>query len=78
MAFTIELPEAEERALHEKARAQGLTLEAYARQVLTLDLVPEWLRSSWRESVENGVDRLTAEEIEAEIAAARAARRRAP
>ena len=78
MALTIELPEAEERALQEKARAQGLTLEAYARQVLAMDLVPEWLRASWRESAENGADRLTADEIEAEIAAARAARRRTP
>jgi hypothetical protein len=37
--------------------------------------VPEWLRSIQQDAKEKGVDRLTAEEIDAEIAAARRERR---
>jgi hypothetical protein len=36
---------------------------------------PEWLRSSWQSAKEQGLDQLSVEEIEAEIAAARKARR---
>ena len=36
---------------------------------------PEWLRSSWESAKERGLDRLSMDEIEAEIAAARKARR---
>ena len=39
-----------------------------------LPAAPEWLRRSWRSAQEQGVDRLSAEEIAAEIAAARKAR----
>lgn len=37
--------------------------------------VPEWLQESWKNAQEQGLDRLSAAEIEAEIAAARKARR---
>jgi len=36
---------------------------------------PEWLQSSWQSAKEQGLDRLSMEEIDAEIAAARKARR---
>lgn len=36
---------------------------------------PEWLQASWKSAQEQGLDRLSVEEIEAEIAAARKARR---
>jgi hypothetical protein len=36
---------------------------------------PDWLKKSWETAQEQGLDRLSAEEIEAEIAAARNARR---
>jgi hypothetical protein len=40
-------------------------------------LVPEWLRKSWESAREAGVDQLSMDEIDAEIAAARKARREA-
>ncbi len=39
MTITIELPEEQEAALKEKAHAQGVSAEEYARQVLDRDLV---------------------------------------
>jgi hypothetical protein len=36
---------------------------------------PEWLQSSWQSAQEQGLDRLSVEEIDGEIAAARKARR---
>lgn len=39
---------------------------------------PEWLRRSWESAQEHGLDRLSAEEIDAEIAAVRKAPRRQP
>jgi hypothetical protein len=45
-------------------------------QVLEQDLAPEWLRESWASAKAAGVDQLSADEIEAEIAAARKARPR--
>jgi hypothetical protein len=36
---------------------------------------PEWLQASWKSAEDQGLDRLSAEEIDAEIAAARKARR---
>jgi hypothetical protein len=41
----------------------------------TLPSAPEWLQASWESAKEQGLDQLSAEEIEAEIAAARKARR---
>ena len=36
---------------------------------------PEWLQASWKSAKEQGLDQLSMEEIDAEIAAARKARR---
>ena len=74
-SLTIELLEEQKAALAAKARAQGLSAEQYARQVLEHHLVPEWLEKSWRTARESGLDKLSAEQIDAEIAAARRARR---
>ena len=57
-----------------KARARGLSAEEYARQVLEQDLAPEWLQKSWESSKQAGLDQLSMDEIDAEIAAARKAR----
>jgi plasmid stability protein len=73
-SLTIELPEEQKAALAAKARMQGLSTEQYVRQVLEHDLVPEWLQKSWETSKEAGLDQLSAEEIDAEISAARKAR----
>jgi hypothetical protein len=43
--------------------------------VLEYDLTPEWLQTSWTTAKETGLDQLSPEEIDAEIAAARKARR---
>ena len=73
--LTIELPDNQKAALAAKAQAKGLSAEQYARQVLEHDLAPEWLRKSWETSRDAGLDQLSTEEIDAEIAAARKARR---
>ena len=75
MTLTIDLPDEQTTALAAKARARGLSTEQYVRLVLEHDLAPEWLRKSWESSKQAGLDRLSADEIEAEIAAARKARR---
>jgi plasmid stability protein len=75
MTLTINLPDAQTEVLAAKARARGLSTEEYARQVLEQDLVPEWLQKSWESSKQAGMDQLSTEEIDAEIAAARKARR---
>jgi hypothetical protein len=36
---------------------------------------PDWLQASWKSAEDQGLDQLSAEEIDAEIAAARKARR---
>ncbi len=77
MPLTINLPEEQSAALAAKARARGMSTEQYVRQLLEHDLVPEWLQKSWELSKEAGLDRLSTEEIDAEIAAARKARREA-
>jgi plasmid stability protein len=74
-SFTIDLPEEQKAALAAKARAKGLSAEQYAREVLEHDLVPEWLQKSWTTAKETGLDQLSTEEIDAEISAARKARR---
>ena len=71
MTLTIDLPDEQKAALVAKARAQGLSAEEYARQVLQHDLAPEWLRTSWESARRAGLDQLSMEEIEAEIADAR-------
>ena len=75
MTLIINLPDAQTAALAAKARAQGLSAEEYARQVLEHDLVPEWLQKSWESSNQSGLGQLSVNEIDAEIAAARKARR---
>jgi plasmid stability protein len=74
MTLTIELPEEKTAALAAKAKARGLSAEEYVRQILEQDLAPEWLRKSWESSRETGLDQLSSDEIDAEIAAARTAR----
>lgn len=75
MNLTISLPDAEVRALEVKAKAQGISAEQYALQVLERDLAPDWLRKSWSSAEEAELGQLSMDEIEAEIAAARQARR---
>jgi plasmid stability protein len=77
MNLTIKLPDEDVAALKAKATAQGITEEQYALQVLEQDLAPEWLRQSWATAKETGLDQLSTDEIDAEIAAARKARREA-
>ena len=77
MTLTIDLPEEQRTVLAAKARARGLSTEEYVRRVLEHDLAPEWLQKSWQSSKAAGLDRLSADEIDAEIAAARKARREA-
>jgi hypothetical protein len=72
--LTIELPEEQNALLSAKAQAKGLSAKEYARQVLEHDLLPEWLRKSWETSKTAGLDQLSAEEIDAEIGAARKSR----
>jgi plasmid stability protein len=75
MTLTINLPDAQTAALAAKAQARGLSAEEYARQVLEHDLAPDWLQQSWETSKQAGADQLSRDEIDAEIAAARKARR---
>jgi plasmid stability protein len=69
--LTINLPDAEVQVLRAKATALGLSAEQYALLVLEQDLAPEWLRESWANSRGTGLDQLSMDEIDAEIAAAR-------
>ncbi len=78
MSLIIDLPEDQTAALAAKARSRGLSTEEYAREVLLHDLAPDWLRGSWASSKAVGLDRLSMEEIDAEIAAARRNRRESP
>lgn len=71
MSLIIDLPEDQAVALAAKARSRGLSTEEYAREVLQHDIAPGWLRVSWASSKAVGLDRLTMEENDAEIAAAR-------
>lgn len=75
MNLTITLPDADLQALEAKAKAQGLSAEQYARRVIERDLAPDWLRKSWGDASEAGLGELSMDDIEAEIAAARRARR---
>jgi len=71
------LPDKQLAPLAAKARAQGVSPEQFVRMVLDKDLAPEWLQKSRASAAEAGLDRLSMSEIDAEIAAARAARRKA-
>ncbi len=74
MDLTIQVPEEHVPALRAKAIARGISAEQYALQLLENDLAPEWLRKSWESAKQSGLDRLSMDEIDAEIAAARKAR----
>jgi hypothetical protein len=76
ISVTIELPEEQSAALAAKAQAKGLSAEEYVRKLLELDLVPDWLQESWSTSQQIGLDQLSPEEIDAEIAEARKKRRK--
>jgi hypothetical protein len=45
-------------------------------RALAAESAPEWLRDSWASAKRQGLDRLSMEEIDAEIKAAREARRK--
>jgi plasmid stability protein len=75
MTLTIKLPDERTAVLTAKARAHGLSAEEYARRVLEQDLALEWLQQSWASSEQAGLDRLSIDEIDDEIVAARKARR---
>ena len=75
MSLTIALTDEQTAALTAIAKAKGLSPEEYARQVLEHDLAPDWLRRSWGSARQTGLDQLTMEEIDAEIAAVRKERR---
>ena len=77
MNLTIKLPDEDVPALTAKATARGVSAEQYVLQVLEQDLAPDWLRKSWVSAKETGLDQLSMEEIDAEIDAARKARREA-
>jgi plasmid stability protein len=77
MNLTINLPDEDVPVLQARAMARGVSAEQYALQVLEQDLAPEWLRRSWDSAKEAGLDQLSMDEIDAEIAAARKARREA-
>ena len=75
MTLKIEVPEEQKTVLAAKARARGVSTEEYVRELLEQDLVPAWLQRSWDSAKAHGIDRLSPEEIDAEIASARNARR---
>ena len=75
MTLTIALTDEQTAALTAIARAKGLSLEEYARQVLEHELAPEWLQRSWETARQTGLDQLSMEEIDAEIATTRKERR---
>jgi plasmid stability protein len=77
MNLTIKLPDEDVQALKAKATARGVSAEQYVLQVLEQDLAPEWLRKSWASAKEAGLNQLSMGEIDAEIRAARRARREA-
>jgi len=77
MNLTIKLPDEDLPALKARATARGVSAEQYALDVLEQDLAPEWLRKSWASAREAGLDQLSMDDIDAEIAAARRARREA-
>ncbi len=77
MNLTINLPDEDVAVLKAKATAKGITEEQYAVQVLEQHLASEWLRQSWATAKETGLDQLSTDEIDAEIAAARKVRREA-
>ena len=78
MTLTINLPEDETLVIEARAKALGMSASDYVRRVIERDLAPDWLRRSWAAAREAGLDQLSMEEIDAEIAAVREARRTSP
>jgi hypothetical protein len=76
MTLTIALPGERTAALAAIARTKGLKPEEYARQLLEQNLAPDWLRQSWQSAAQAGLDQLSMDEIDAEIAAVRTAKGR--
>ena len=72
MMLTVELPDELVLVLGAKAKTHGLSAERYAQCILEHDLMPGWLQKSWDSAKQTGLDRLSIDEIDAEIAAARA------
>jgi len=66
---------------NQKAAIEGLLGRAIAEneeisiRTITMPSPPDWLKESWESAKRQGVDQLSMEEIDAEIAAARKARR---
>ena len=52
--------------------------EEISIRAITLPSPPDWLKESWESARRQGVDQLSMEEIDAEIAATRKARRERP
>ena len=75
MTLTIDLPDEQTAALAAQARELGLSMEEYIRRALERQVVPDWLQQAWETSKQAGLDQLSPAEIDAEIAAARKARR---
>ena len=61
MTLTIDLPDEEIQALTAKARAQGVSAEQYARQVLEHDLAPSPRRRHISEIIHENMSRVPAE-----------------
>lgn len=65
----------------QKAAIEGLLGRAVAEneeisiRAITIPSPPDWLEESWESAKRQGVDQLSMEDIDAEIAAARKARR---
>jgi hypothetical protein len=53
----------------------GRSIEEISIRATASPSAPEWLQASWKSAQEQGLDQLSVEEIDAEIAAARKARR---
>ena len=76
MNLTIKLPDEDVQALRAKASARGVSAEEYALHVLEQDSSAGVARAGrWAGAKEAGIDQLSMDEIDAEIAAARQARR---
>lgn len=71
MRITIDLPDIYAADFEAKAKEHGMSVEEYASEVLQRDLAPDWLKLAWADAKVRGLDTITDEEIDAEIAAAR-------
>ena len=71
MTLTIELPDEQVAALELQAHVRGISAEQYARDVLAHNLAPEWLQRSWASTKQTGLNEISMDEIDEEIAAAR-------